>query len=144
MRSIITVKICCKLIKEKPVKSLPIHVATDKFILWIQQQSVNLKQAAKFVALTFISISFLNYFLSPFSLYHTLSSSSSTSSPFPPHLIIPLYKYSFSVVTFLNHLVLCALDIIVAHYCSTCFLYLKHMSHITIYNNVACPSLLDA
>ena len=129
---------------KKPVKSLPIHVATDKFILWIQQQSVNLKQAAKFVTLTFISISFLNYFLSPFSLYHTLSSSSSTSSPFPPHLIIPLYKYSFSVVTFLNHLVLCALDIIVAHYCSTCFLYLKHMSYITIYNNVACPSLLDA
>ena len=99
---------------------------------------------SKFVTLTFISISFLNYFLSPFSLYHTLSSSSSTSSPFPPHLIIPLYKYSFSVVAFLNHLVLCALDIIVAHYCSTCFLYLKHMSYITIYNNVACPSLLDA
>ena len=49
---------------KKPVISLPIHASTDKFILWIPATICKSKQAAtsKFVALTFISISFLNFF----------------------------------------------------------------------------------
>ena len=72
---------------KKPKLNLYIHVLTDTFIVWIKQQSVFVSRLflpSKFVALTFISISFPIFLslIAPFLLFPTSFPPSFPNHPF--------------------------------------------------------------